>query len=110
MQLHYTNFGIELDFNPLIEAHGLKGNYVLQHWAARPKFLRTWGYLWVRDGGAATEQSKYLSIPAQQIEILTLPRVIDVDERAVKTVPTACLLYENSLLIKEQGHFKIKKQ
>lgn len=89
-----TNFGLQLDFNPIIEAFGLKGFYILQHWQAKPFGLRHFGYLAVED-----TKSHYRTLPSEKVIITAFPNTLQIDERFNKgRVPTAFLLYQDCFL------------
>lgn len=77
-----------LNFNPIIDTYNLTGVYVLLHWQAKPKNLRTWGIY--------DSQSKmYYSVGSDELVFPpTKVRVLDVPETIIKTVPTAVLMFE----------------
>lgn len=77
-----------MDFNPIINKYKLDGNFVLIHWQAKPRFLRTWGLF---DG--STRQ--YNVVNTQLIFPVRQAALVDVDERLINTVPTAMILYDN---------------
>lgn len=81
------NSELVLNFNPLIKEHNLNGQYVLLHWQARPKNLRTWG---VYD----STTDMYYSIGSDDITpFIAEVDIIDVSEKIVKSVPTAVILF-----------------
>lgn len=92
------NSELTLDFNPLIIAHKLTGKYVLLHWQAKPKNLRTWG---VYDSTTQT----YRSVCSDEIPaVICEMSIVDVPETIIKTVPTAAVMlrgvsWENGRLV-----------
>lgn len=76
-----------LNFNPIIQQYNLTGQYVLLHWQAKPKNLRTWG---VYDSVTDT----YHSIGSDEVKpFIAEVDILDVPETLIKTVPTAVLLF-----------------
>lgn len=76
-----------MDFNPIVSKYGLFGNFVLLHWQAKPKFLRTWG---LYDGG----KDQYFVVNTDLILPERQALLVDVDEKLIATVPTAMILYD----------------
>lgn len=82
---------LQVSFNPLIAFHRLEGDFVLLHWQAAPRALRRWGIFDERTEG-------YYSFAAHQVTIQTLGQLIEIDERRLRTKPTAVLLFPRSRL------------
>lgn len=96
---HTTNYGLKMDFNPIIEQFTLTGSYVIQHWQAKPFGYRQFGYLSVTNN-----QSNYITIPHPYCKILVVPQTLQIDERYnLGRVPVGVLLYRNSKLVKDEN-------
>jgi len=93
------DFNLQMDFNPIIERFRLQGNFCLLHWQAKPFGERRWG---VYDFG----RDYYASIKYCELDIQVLPQPLQIDEKLIKTVPTALLFFPNSQLIKN-GYYSI---
>jgi len=92
-------FKLEMDFNPIIDWFRLRGQFCILHWQAKPFSQRRWG---VYDGGA----DHYTSLKYCELELRVLPRLLQVDEQLIKTVPTAVLYFPNSQLVKN-GYYSL---
>lgn len=93
---HVTNFGLKMDFNPIIKQFNLIDNYVIQHWQAKPFGYRQFGYLSVAKG-----ESTYITIPHPYCKIFVIPETLQIDERYnLGRVPVGVLLYKNARLVK----------
>lgn len=88
-----TNYGLSLDFNPIIKEFKLTGKFVLQHWQAMPKGFRNFGYLEVD-----YDKSIYRTIVFNNIIINVPPIPLQVNERIIKSVPTAVNYFPESSL------------
>lgn len=88
------DFKLEMDFNPIIDKFRLKGKFCLLHWQAKPLRERRWG---IYD----SENDEYFSRESQQVEIKSIPILLQIDESTVKTVPTAVLYFPNSSVLQE---------
>lgn len=96
--IHQTNFFLNLDFNPIINYFNLEGNYILQHWQAKPFGYRHFGYF-----VCYNNESRYITIPSGFCKIQVTPQTLQINEIQNKgKVPTAVLYYPNSLLLKSQ--------
>lgn len=89
------NFELNMDFNPLIDKFKLAGNFCLMHWQAKPFGLRRWG---IYDNEANT----YLAAEWNQIQCLSIPEFLQINEEIIKTVPTATLLFRNSKVLLDE--------
>lgn len=77
-----------LSFEPIIKQYSLKGTYILLHWQAKPKGLRTWGIY-----DSLTKM--YYSVGSDELIFpACTPRILDVDEKIIKTVPTAVIHFQ----------------
>lgn len=97
-KITYANlqdFSLTIDFNPLINAFRLKGSYCLLHWQAKPVGERRFG---VYDRKSDT----YHAVMYHKLQINVNPSAIQVDELVIKTVPTAVLLFRNSIFNPEK--------
>jgi hypothetical protein len=90
------NSRITLDFNPVIRASGLKENFVIVHYQARPVFLRCFGVL---AGG------EYFSV--QTIEAETPYRTVRVHETNLIYPPNAVIFHPDSRVIIDGDTAKI---
>jgi hypothetical protein len=91
---------LKLNFDVLIDHFGLPdmGSFCLVHWQAKPKGLRRWGvYCRAADMYYAADEILF-------DEGLTV-ETLQMDERIVKTVPTAVLFFRDA--IAEQVNEKI---
>ncbi len=103
------NSNLILNFKPVVDKAFEQGfikkleNTAFLHWQARPRNLRQWGLLYFDGKGT----SVYLSSIAENISYQpsTLEHsLIDVNERAVKAIPTAVIAYRNvKVEVAEQG-------
>lgn len=84
---------LEMDFNPFIERFKLRGRFCLLHWQAKPFGERRWG---VFDGGT----DKYVSLKGTELELKAIPRLLEVDEKIIKTVPTAVCYFPDCKLVR----------
>ena len=87
------DFNLAMDFNPLIEKFRLVGQFCLLHWQAKPFGERRWG---VYDAGS----DSYASLLYSELDLQVIPRLLQVDENIVKTVPTAVIYFPRSRIIK----------
>lgn len=101
--IHHTNYGLKLNFGPIIAEFELSGQFVLQHWQAQPKGLRHFGYFSFQDGNHS-----YHTIPFNLCSVEVCPEPIQINEKVYRTVPTAVNLFRNSVLIKESNRWMIK--
>ena len=94
---HLPDFELKMDFNPIIHNHKFKlaGNFCLMHWQAKPFGLRRWG---IYDAG----QNEYFAGEWHQIQCLTIPEFLQINEEIIKTVPTAVLLFRKSKVLVNQ--------
>lgn len=82
---------LKLNFDVLIDHFGLTdvGSFCLVHWQAKPKGLRRWGvYCRSADMYYAADEIVF-------DEGLTI-QTLQMDERVVKTVPTAVLFFAHT--------------
>ena len=86
------DFELQMDFNPIIDWFQLKGYFCLLHWQAKPFGERRWG---VYD----SKTDSYWSLLYDQLQIRAIPRLLQVDETTVKSVPTAVLYFSDSRLM-----------
>lgn len=86
---HLPDFKLALNFNPIIERFNLVGNFCLLHWQAKPFGLRRWG---LYDGA----KDSYVACEWKQIELLSNPRCLQLDETISSAVPTAVLYFESA--------------
>ncbi len=85
-----TDSTLKLNFDVLIEHFGLTGEFCLVHWQAKPKGLRRWGvYCRAADMYYAADEILF-------DEGLTV-ETLQMDERIVKTVPTAVLCLRGAI-------------
>jgi len=83
---------LKLNFDVLIAHFGLTdmGSFCLVHWQAKPKGLRRWGvYCRSADMYYAADEIVF-------DEGLTV-RTLQMDERVIKTVPTAVLFFDGAI-------------
>lgn len=100
-KLNDTSFGIlwdevpteklVIDFKDLIEQNKLTGNYCLLHWQAKPKGFRKWGIY-------ESLFKQYHSMQANNLKLITIPRLIEVNENSYKTIPSSVIYFSNSVL------------
>lgn len=77
-----------LNFEPVIKAYGLTGTYCLLHWQAKPRNLRTWGIY-------CSDSKQYFSVGSDDLVFpMCQPKLVDVPESIVRSVPTAMILLE----------------
>lgn len=88
------DFNLRMDFNSIIERFRLSGQFCLVHWQAKPFGERRWG---VYDAG----NDQYISFRYSEMEIKTIPILLQVDENIIKTVPTAVLYFPQTILTKD---------
>ena len=93
---------LHLNFNPVVDFFHLKGAFCLLHWQSKPFGLRQFGVF-------CNSSDSYQSIPWNQLEILIPPCPIQVDERFVKSIPVAFLLFRNAWLRKDH-YFQVRNQ
>lgn len=86
------NEKLTINFKNVIEQHNLKGKYCLLHWQAKPKGYRKWGIY-------SSLLQEYYSIKANEVRFNTVGRLIEVDENNYSEVPTAVVLFSNSVLV-----------
>jgi hypothetical protein len=92
-------FKLVMNFFPIINQFRLNGNFCLLHWQAKPFGERRWG---VYDAGV----DEYTSLQYCELELKGIPRLLQVDENKVKTVPTAVLYFPDCKLIKD-GYYSL---
>lgn len=97
--LAMPDFNLQMDFTAIINWFKLQGQFCILHWQAKPFGERRWG---VYDAGA----DLYASLKYNQLQPKVVPQTLQVDERLIKTVPTAVLLFPNSKLVKN-GYYSI---
>lgn len=93
------DFNLQMDFNPIINWFRLRGQFCILHWQAKPFGQRRWG---VYDGGV----DSYTSLKYCELELVSIPQLLQVDENTIKTVPTAVLYFPKSQLI-QNGYYSI---
>lgn len=93
------NFNLQMDFNPIIDWFRLRGQFCILHWQAKPFGERRWG---LYDAGI----DKYTSLKYCELQPRVIPRLLQVDENIVKTVPTAVLYFPRSQLV-DNGYYLI---
>lgn len=77
-----------LDFQPIITAYKLKGDFVLIHWQAKPKYLRRWG-------AYDSHSQKYIGFNWDEMSISPSisGRFLQIDESKFSSIPTAVICY-----------------
>lgn len=88
-----ADFNLQMNFNPIVERFRLRGKFCLLHWQAKPFGERRWG---IYDAGA----DSYTSLKYCELQLRVIPQLLQVDETAIKSVPTAVLYFPSSKLIK----------
>jgi len=78
-----TGSELQLDFNPIIEEFGLKGNFTLIHWQARPKGYRQWGIY-------TSQDDTYRTMAQLKINFATV-QSLQLDDVTAKSIPSAVL-------------------
>ncbi|MEG4419380.1 hypothetical protein QUA70_12325 [Microcoleus sp. LAD1_D5] len=86
-------FNLQMDFNPIINWFRLRGQFCILHWQAKPFGERRWG---IYDAGA----DSYTSLKYCELELRAIPRLLQIDEQVIKTIPTAVLYFPASKLVK----------
>lgn len=79
---------LELNFNPIIEAKNLTGDYLIIHWQARPKGDREWGIYQSSD-------DSYRSTLGGKIN-MSDAEMFQLDDKTAKTIPSAVLITNES--------------
>lgn len=92
-------FSLQMDFNPIIDWFRLRDQFCILHWQAKPFGQRRWG---LYDAGV----DRYTSLKYCELQLRTIPQLLQVDENIVKTVPTAVLYFPRSQLVKD-GYYSI---
>ncbi|MDG2989484.1 hypothetical protein L3556_00840 [Candidatus Synechococcus calcipolaris G9] len=101
---YHTNYGLKVEFDPLLEAIGeLPDYFVLQHWQAHPRFYRHFAYFEYKKG-----VGKYQTLPHGRVIIQAIPQTLQINERIHRTVPTAVLYYPNSVLVKGDNFWRLE--
>lgn len=96
--LSMPDFVLEMDFNPFIDLLAIRNTrFCMLHYQAKPFGERRWG---IYDSST----DNYVSLESREVNIHTLPRLLQVDETLVKSVPTAILYFPRSKLIKNGCH------
>ncbi len=90
-----------MDFKPIIEQFKIVGKFCLLHWQAKPFGLRRWG---IYDAGI----DEYFAATWDCIDINCSGIPLQLDERIVKTVPTAVIYFKNSQ-VAEKDYLSIVK-
>lgn len=100
------DLSLQMDFQPIINAaKRLTGNqpFSFVHWQAKPFGLRTWGVFTVDELG----NTNYISARNIDVDALTQPTFLQIDERAFNVKPTAGLLYINTTATESNGRIRI---
>jgi hypothetical protein len=93
------DFELNLNFNPIIEKLRLNSlNFCLLHWQAKPFCLRRYG---VYDG------KRYVSTLGRNLNIRAFPVPIEIEEKSIKTIPTAILFFPQTKLEIQKGCWHI---
>lgn len=100
--LGHLNSNLVVDFTPVINQNNLVGSYVLIHWQAKPKNLRTWGLYDSRTDSYHSFKKGDIFFPESRIEI------VDIDEKFVNTVPTALIMIPNSYFSESSSSVEIE--
>lgn len=93
------DFDLQMNFNPIIDWFRLSGQFCILHWQAKPSGQRRWG---LYDAG----EDSYTSLKYCELQLRTIPQLLQVDENIIKTVPTAVLYFPRSQLVKN-GYYSI---
>ena len=91
-------FVLRMNFQPLIEAYQLTGNFLLLHWQARPRPQRRWGCFEQSEG-----KTRYISFLSYQCDEALFQKGLQLDERETIFVPTACIYFRDSRILVENG-------
>lgn len=77
---------MDLNFNPIVDQFGLKGDFVLLHWQAMPKYLRRWGMYCSTD-------DKYYPFDFDKFKLSACChfQTLQLNERKWNTKPTAVI-------------------
>lgn len=89
-------FELKMDFNPLIKAFNLSGDFCLLHWQAKPFGERRWGVYDEKLG-------QYFSCEWNNLAIRSSGMILQVDEKIIQTVPVAVVCYKDSRV--EEGDY-----
>lgn len=90
---------LQMDFNPVINKYRLTNEFVLLHWQAKPKFLRTWG---IYD----SKTDSYSCVSTNLVFPSCAVRLVDVNEAFVNTVPTAMILFNSCRYMHGENRIK----
>ena len=93
-------FSLNLNFNPIIANYNLEKKGILLHWQARPKMIRRWGVFDLATGEYVCSKGKDIVI------IDSSCRLLDVDERLVASIPTACIYFPTASIDSIQNENK----
>lgn len=97
--IHVTNYGLKMDINPLVNHFKLSGNYVIQHWQAKPFGFRHFGYFVIRLN-QGVQSSKYYTILWNKCKIELHPETLQVDETLYPgKVPIAVNYFPRAMLV-----------
>jgi len=99
------NSTLYMDFRPIINTFSLKGNFVLLHWQALPKYLRRWGFYYSPNDMYYPCNYDQLLVQAD-IALQTL----QIDEAKYSTKPTAVILLQPVILETEANEYRLKRQ
>jgi hypothetical protein len=95
---------LKLNFDVLIEHFGLTGQFCLIHWQAKPKGLRRWGvYCSAEDTYFSTDYDRLIFDKSLDVEAL------QVDEKVIKTVPTAVLCLRGTIAELSDGKVFVRR-
>jgi hypothetical protein len=96
------DFELKMDFNPIIQHFKLVGEFCLLHWQAKPFGLRRWG---IYDGGT----DEYFAVRWDCLDVSINKSIpLQLDERVVKSVPTAVLCFKDSK-VEKQDYISIRR-
>lgn len=91
---------LRLNFNPLLNEFPINTKLVFLHWQARPFGLRRWG---VYD--SVTDE--YYGIDHDRLTIDACCQTLQLDEKIVKTLPTAVLVFKECQIAKNAENIRI---
>lgn len=83
---------LKLNFDVLIRHFNLSGQFCLLHWQAKPHGLRRWGIY-------CSAEDSYFSTACDRLifDQGLLIKPLQVDERIIKSVPTAVLYFRDAV-------------
>jgi len=91
-----AGFGLIVNFEPLVQAGGLQGDFCIIHWQGKPFGRRRWGVFHQR-GSVADYQ------PMRVLDILGKTYSLQLNEREFPNLPSAVLIAENATLEHVEG-------